>query len=60
MEINEENCKFFAKGRKVMKLRIITLQFQLNKQNIKQTNKQSNQLTLTISYEKIYLIKKTE
>ena len=60
MEINEENCKFFPKGRKVMKLRIITLQFQLNKQNIKQTNKQNNQLTLTISYEKICLIKKTE
>ena len=38
MEINEEHCKSFGNGRKVMKLWIITLQFQLKKQN-KQTNK---------------------
>ena len=38
MEINEEICKSFGNGRKVMKLWIITLQFQLKKQN-KQTNK---------------------
>ena len=37
MEINEENCKSFEKGRKVMKLWIITLQFQFKKQN-KETN----------------------
>ena len=36
MEINEEHCKSFANGRKVMKFWIITLQFQLKKQN-KQT-----------------------
>ena len=36
MEINEEHCKSFGNGRKVMKLWTITLQFQLNKQN-KQT-----------------------
>ena len=36
MEINEERCKSFANGRKVMKLWIITLQFQLKKEN-KQT-----------------------
>ena len=51
MEINEENCKSFGNGRKVMKLWIITLQFQLKKQN-KQTNKQNNLLTLTVSHEK--------
>ena len=51
MEINEENCKTFGNGRKVMKLWIITLQFQLKKQN-KQTNKQNNLLTLTVSCEK--------
>ena len=48
MGINEENCKSFGNGRKVMKLWIITLQFQLKKQN-KQTNKQNNLLTLTVS-----------
>ena len=57
MEINEENCKSFGNGRKVMKLWIITLQFQLKKQN-KQTNKQNNPLTLTISCEKSFLIRK--
>ena len=51
MEINEENCKSFGNGRKVMKLRITTLHFQLKKQN-KETNKQNNLLTLTFSYEK--------
>ena len=56
MEINEENCKSFGKGRKIMKLWIITLQFQLKKQN-KQTNKQNNQLTLTVSCEKSCLIR---
>ena len=38
MEINAENCKSFGNGRKVMKLWIVTLQFQLKKQN-KQANK---------------------
>ena len=38
IKINEENCKSFGNGRKVMKLWIITLQFQLKKQN-KETNK---------------------
>ena len=33
MEINEEHCKYFGNGRNVMKLWIITLQFQLKKQN---------------------------
>ena len=51
MEINEENCKSFGNSRKVMKLWIITLQFQLKKQN-KQTNKKNNLLTLTIACEK--------
>ena len=32
MEINEENCKSFGNWRKVMKLRIINLQFQIKKQ----------------------------
>ena len=36
MEINEENCKSSGNGRKVMKLWIIALQFQIKKQN-KQT-----------------------
>ena len=36
MEINDENCQSFANERKVMKLWIITLQFQLKKQS-KQT-----------------------
>ena len=36
MEINEEQFKSFANERKLMKLWIITLQFQLKKQN-KQT-----------------------
>ena len=31
MEINEENWKSFGNGRKVMKLWVITLQFQLKK-----------------------------
>ena len=57
MEINEENCKSFGNGRKVMKLWIITLQFQLKKQN-KQTNKQNNLLTLTVSCEKSCLIRR--
>ena len=51
MGINEEDCKSFGNGRKVMKLWIITLQFQLKKQN-KQTNKQNNLLTLTVSCKK--------
>ena len=33
MEINEENCESFRNGKKVMKLWIIILQFQLKKQN---------------------------
>ena len=51
MEINQENCKPFGNGRKVMKLWIITLQVQLkkkseqNKQTDKQTNKQTNKQT---------------
>ena len=40
MEINEEHCKSFGNGRKVMKLWIITLQFQLKKEN-KQTCEKS-------------------
>ena len=36
MEINEEHCKSFGNETKVMKLWIITQQFQLEKQN-KQT-----------------------
>ena len=32
MEINEEHCKSFGNGRKVMKLWIITPQFQLKKE----------------------------
>ena len=51
MEKYEENCKSFGNRRKVMKLWIITLQFQLKKEN-KQTNKQNNLLTLTVSTEK--------
>ena len=43
MEINEENCKSFENGRKVMKLLIITLQLQLKKQN-KQANKKANKV----------------
>ena len=54
MKINEQNCKSFGNGRKVMKLWIITLQFQLKKQN-KQTN---NLLTLTVPCEKSCLIKR--
>ena len=41
MEINEEQYKSFANGRKLMKLWIITLQFQLKKQN-KQTKQSTN------------------
>ena len=41
MEINEEHCKSFGNGRKVMKLWIITLQFQRKKQN-KQTKYSTN------------------
>ena len=52
MEINEEHCKSFGNGRKVMKLWIITLQFQLK------TNKQNNLLTLTVSCEKSCLIRR--
>ena len=48
MEINQEDCRSFGNRRKVMKLWIITLQFQIKKQ----TNKQSNLLTLTVSCEK--------
>ena len=43
MEINEEHCKSFGNGRKLMKLWNITLQFQRKKQN-----KQNNLLTLTV------------
>ena len=50
MEINEEHCKSFGNGRKVMKLWIITQQFQLK------TKKQNNLLTLTVSCEKSCLI----
>ena len=57
METNEENCKSFGNGRKVMKLWIITLQFHLKKQN-KQTNKQNNLLTSTVSCEKSCLIRR--
>ena len=35
MEINEEHCKSFWNGRKVMTLWIITLQFQRRKQKQK-------------------------
>ena len=37
MGISEENCKSFGNRRKVMKLWIITLQFQLKKKTNKQT-----------------------
>ena len=57
MEINEENCKSFGNSRKVMKLWIITLQFQLKKQS-KQTNKKNNLLTLTVACEKSCLIRR--
>ena len=50
MEINEENCKPFGNRRKVIKM-WITLKNQLKKQS-KQTNKQNNLLTLTVSCEK--------
>ena len=36
MEINEENCKSFGKGRKVMKLWVIALKIQCKNQD-KQT-----------------------
>ena len=53
MEINEENSNPLANGRKVMKLWIITLQFQLKKKQTNQpTNKQNNLITLTFSREK--------
>ena len=42
MGINEENCKPFGNGRKVIKLRIITLQIKVKKQST-QTNKQTKQ-----------------
>ena len=48
MKINEENCKPFGKGRKVMKLWIVTLKIQLKKIN-NQTNKQNHLLALTFS-----------
>ena len=48
MGINEEDCKSFGNERKVMKLWIITQQFQLKKK----TNKQNNLLTLTVSCKK--------
>ena len=41
IKINEENCKSFGNGRKVMKLWIITPQFKLKKQN-KQTKESTN------------------
>ena len=50
MEINKENGKSFGNGRKVMKLWIIALQFQLKKQK-KQRNNQNNLLTLTFPCE---------
>ena len=40
MEMNEENCKLFEIGRNVMKLWIVTLEFQLKKQK-KQINKET-------------------
>ena len=43
IEINEENCKPFENLRKIMKLCIITLQFQAKKQH-KQKNKQTNKV----------------
>ena len=56
MEINKENGKSFRNGRKVMKLWIIALQFQLKKQK-KQRNKQNNLLTLTFPCEKSCLVR---
>ena len=56
METNKENCKSFGKGRKVMKLWFITLQFQLKKQN--ETNKQNNLPILTVLCEKSCLIRR--
>ena len=53
MEINEKNCKSFGNRRKVMKLWIITLQFQHKKQN-----KQNNLLTLTVSCEECFLVRR--
>ena len=35
MGIDEESCKSFGNGRKVMKLWIVTLQFQLKKKKTK-------------------------
>ena len=46
MAINEDHCISFGNGRKVTKLWIITLQFQLKKQN------KVTSLTLTFSFEK--------
>ena len=40
--INEEDCKSFGNGRKVMKLWIITPQFKLKKRTNKQTKQSTN------------------
>ena len=53
MEINEENYKSFGSMRKVMKSWINTLQFQHKKQN-----KQNNLLTLTVSCEECFLVRR--
>ena len=45
MEMYEENCKFFGNGR-------------ISAQETKQTNKQNNLLTLTLSCEKSSLIRR--
>ena len=42
MEINEENCKSFGNGRKVMKLWINTVHFQLNNYNNNNDNNNNN------------------
>ena len=54
MEINEEHCKSFGNGRKVMKLWIITYNFSSRNK----TNKQNNLLTLIVSCEKGCLIRR--
>ena len=59
MEKDEKNCKYFGNGRKVMKFWIITLLL-YNFGSRKLTNKQNNLLTLTISYEKSYLIRRSK
>ena len=56
MEINEEHCKSFENGRKIILMKNGLLSYNFSSRN--KTNKQNNLLTIAVSCEKSCLIRR--